>query len=345
MYSIKELAAKAGVSTAAVSLVLNGKWQKKVRPDVAEKIRRLAEENGFVRNVAGRSLAMQRSFRIAVCGESGMIDHPVMGAYSFHEQLGIISARLSEFQYSIDIIRLGDYAKDEDGLQTRLESACDGVIFLQPEQRGFRVRIKRLGLDIPFLVVDSNLNDRSLCYLYTDMAESSSSAIRRLIDRGHRRIAVIRGEVSTKRFRDKLRGYGRALSEGGIEYDDALVQEGSLDDLFTDGYVAAGRLMKMDVRPTAVFCTDNCCGLGVMQFFAEAGVAVPGEMEVIGFGDEAMSTLCRPRMTFLRRPIREMAEKAVRVLLGWIEGNGQDRPMQVEFAEELVVQGTTLGWK
>ena len=67
-----------------------------------------------------------------------------------------------------------------------------------------------------------------------------------------------------------------------------------------------------------------------------------GPSKEVGFGDEAVSTLCKPRLTFLRRPIPEMAAKAVVVVPDWIEGRKSHEPVQILFEEPLVIQGTAL---
>ena len=104
-----------------VSLVLNNKWQKSIFPAITEKIRRSAKKHSIALNVAGRSLVMHRNFRIAICANSAMIDHPVMGAYSFHELLEIISEELSRLSYSIDIFRLDKYKSNIEDFDHRFK--------------------------------------------------------------------------------------------------------------------------------------------------------------------------------------------------------------------------------
>lgn len=340
--TIKELAKLANTSTAAVSLVLNGKWQKRVRPDIAEKIQELVKEHSFTLNIAGRSLVMQRKFRVAVCASSSLIDHPVMGAYSFHEQLGIISAELSKSSYSIDIIRLDSYENKIKDLSYRLQSSCDGIIFLGLAAAPIKNLLENLALMIPYIVVDCNLKSNSLNYIYTDMASSSKDMISRLIKKGHKRIGMIRGERSDERFEQKLEGYKKALALGKIKYLPELVLGDCLDDSFLKGKFAAEKILGLRNPPTAVFCTDNSCGIGFIQYANKNGIKIPADIEIVSFGDEAISLFSSPRLTYLRRPVREMAQKAVDILLGWIEGKNKYQPLRYEFNEELVIQETAF---
>jgi LacI family transcriptional regulator len=340
--TIKELAKLANTSTATVSLVLNGKWQKMVRPDIAKKVQELSKQHNFTLNIAGRSLVMQRNFRVAVCAGSSLIDHPVMGAYSFHEQLGIISAELSKSSYSIDIIRQDNYENEIEGLGCRLQSNCDGVIFLSPVASKIKPLLEKLALKMPYVVVDSDLKNRSFNYIYTDMTSSVKNIITSLIKKGHKRIGIIRGESSNERFEQKLDGYKKALSLSKIKYLPEFVLADYLEDSFLKGYLAAKKILAMQKPPTAIFCTDNCCGIGFIQYANKNKINIPGDIELVGFGDEAISMFSTPRLTYLKRPVREMAKKAVEILLEWIEGKNGYEPLRYEFKEELIIQETAF---
>jgi LacI family transcriptional regulator len=340
--TIIELAGLVGTSPASVSLVLNGKWEKKVRPDIASKVQNLAQKHNFSLNIAGRSLVMQKHFRVIVCAESSLIEHELMGAYSFHEQLGIISAELSKSQYSIDIVRLDEYDGKTAELNLRLESNCDGVIFLSPKINKIKAILKKLSLNVPYIVVDSNLKNKLQSYIFTDMVLSVRDIIDRLIGEGHERIAIVRGESSDERFEQKLLGYKKALLSDGIEYLPELVFDDYQKDAFLKGSIAAEKLFNMKKPPTAVLCTDNCCGLGFVQYANKQGFSIPGDIKIVGFGDAAISMFSSPRLTYLKRPVREMARKAVEILLELIDKKDVREPMQYEFKEELVIQETAF---
>ena len=340
--TIKELAKMAQTSPAAVSLVLSDKWRKKVRPEVAATVQQLSRKHNFARSVAGRSLAMQRNFRVAICASSSLIDHEVMGVYSFHEQLGIVSAELSKSQYSIDIVRLEDYKDPTCDLGRRLESNCDGVLFLSPTAGMIKNILRTVDMQMPYIVADCNLRSRLLNYVYTDMTSSVQNLICCLARKGHRRIGIVRGESSDERFAQKLTGYKKALAQAGIEYRPEIVFEDYLEDAFLLGHLAGERILALSRPPTALLCTDNSCGVGFIHCLAKNGIGIPDDIDVVGFGDEAMSLFSKPRLTYLKRPVREMARKAVAVLLAWIEGRGEDRPFRYEFKEELVIQETAF---
>ena len=340
--TIKELATLANVSPAAVSLVLNGKWQKKVNQKTVDRVKKLAKKHNFTLNMAGRSLVMQRNFRVAVCASSSLIDHPIMGAYGFREQLGIISAELSKSSYSIDIVRLDEYERNITALNGRLQSNCDGVMFLNPVGAKIKVLLKKLDFKIPYVVVDCNLKSRSLNYIYTDMSSSVENITNSLVKKGHKRIAIIRGESLEERFTQKLQGYKKALLLHKIKYSPRLVFGDYLEDSFIKGCLAAEKILGFKNPPTAIICTDNSCGLGFISYANKNKINIPSDIELVGFGDEAISMFSSPRLSYLKRPIREMASKSVEVLLDWIDKKNSYEPLQVEFKEELVIQETAF---
>ena len=340
--TIKELAKLADTSTAAVSLVLNDKWQKLVRPEIAERVEKLAKEHDFAINVAGRSLVMQRNFRIAICADSNLMEHPLMGTFSFHELMGVISIELSKYSYAIDILRLDKYENNIEGFNRRLKSNCDGAIFISPAVSTIKKILKQLDTKMPYVVVDCNLRNKSFNYFYTDMESSVKHIISSLARKGHKRIGIVRGEKYDSRFNQKLNGYKKALSIHKIKYLPELVIDDFSEDFFLKGSLAAEKILNLSKPPTAVLCTDNVCGIGFVQYANKNGINIPDDIELVGFGDEAISMFSRPRLTYLKRPIREMAEKAVVVLLEWTEGKNERSPLQCEFEEELIVQETAI---
>ena len=100
--NIKRIAEIAGTSPASVSLVLNEKWRKKVRPDLARRIRRIARRRGYAGSPAARGLVLGRHFRVALCVGPLPAEHPVLGVFSTYELLSIISSRLNGRGYAVE---------------------------------------------------------------------------------------------------------------------------------------------------------------------------------------------------------------------------------------------------
>ena len=186
------------------------------------------------------------------------------------------------------------------------------------------------------------LKSKPLNYIYTDMTSSVKNIVSSLVKRRHKRIGVVRGERSDERFTQKLQGYKKSLLLHKIKYLPELVFWDYLEDAFLKGSLAAEQILSSKKPPTAIICTDNSCGLGFINYANKNGINIPEDIELVGFGDEAISMFSSPRLTYLKRPVREMARKAVEVLLDWIDDKSEYKPLRYEFKEELVIQETAF---
>jgi len=339
---IKTIARRARTSAASVSFVLNNKWRKRVRPEVARRIKRVAKRYNYTRSSAARGLALKRRFRIALCIQGFLTEHPIIGAFSFHELLSAVTARANRKGYALDIIQVeAPFLKNLQNAVSMSAANSDGLLFLGWTAHSIRRFLRKLKLSQPYIAVDSDLDDVSLCYAYTDMAESTGSAISYFTERGHRRIAFVRGEASYERFSAKLKGYRDVLSRSCIAYDPRLVFNNTKLPLLARGYRAGQKLSSMRKMPGAIFCSDNMCALGLLSSLKERGVKVPRDVEIIGFGDSAIANLCIPVLSYVKRPVKEMALACIERLLKWVEKEEQFKPVQIKCKEQLLFQGTT----
>ena len=341
--NVQKIAELAKTSPASVSLVLNEKWRKKVNPLVARRIKHIAEEHAYVRNSAGRGLALQRSFRVALCVEGSLAEHPVISWLSFHEQLFIVMAKLNDAGYAIDILQQSAPSKELSGKERSMLYNDDATIFLAPEAFNKEHFYDGLKIQKPYLVVDADLKNPELCYVYTDSCASTEEAISYFLAKGHKRIGFIahsRGIGQDMRFESKICGYKKALLKYDTGYDQRLVFKDS-KNFMQLGANGGKELLSLADRPTAFFCTENMCAIGLLSYLRENGIRVPEDMEIIGFGDQSVAELSEPGISYIRRPIKEMAELAVDKILKWVNKEEDFAPIQIECKEELVLRGST----
>ena len=304
---IKDIAKRAGTSAASVSFVLNNKWRKKVKPEIARRIKQIAERYNYMRNSTARGLAMKRRFRIALCIQGLLTEHPIMGTFSFHELLSTVTARLNKKGYALDIMQIeSPFLSHLKEAENTIGQNDDAVLFLGWKEHSISDFLHRLNLSLPYVAVDANLKDKGLSYSYTDMAESTRNALSCFIGRGHRRIAFVRGETSRERFIAKLKAYREVLRESDIEFAPELIYKDAKLPIFARGYLGGEYLLSLKEMPTAIFCSDNMCALGLISYLKERGVTIPRDVEIIGFGDRAIANLCDPPLSYVKRPIKEM---------------------------------------
>lgn len=338
---IKTLAGFAGTSPASVSLVLNDKWHKKVKPQVAEKVKEIARKHNYVCNSRARGLVLKRNFRIGLYLEEDLAHQPLLGTFSAHQMLSHISTKLNEYGYGLEIRQTNTFLKKDPVAQNSVLQNVDAVIFLAPKINDIGDVLSETAMSLPYVVIDADLDDNSLCYICTDMSKSSELAISYFLDQGHKTIGIIRGERYQERFIAKTNGYKKALAQAGVEFDPRLIFDNMKLPVFERGYAAGEYFFSHSQKPTALFCSDNTCALGLIGYLRQKQIKVPDDVEIIGFGDEAITEFVSPALSYVKRPIKKMAETCVDWILKWAERQEKFRPRQKTCAERIVFQGTT----
>ena len=151
--------------------------------------------------------------------------------------------------------------------------------------------------------------DRGASVLMDELS-ASMDITKLLIAAGHTKIAFVRGPrehlVNIRRYN----GYAGALGGARIALDPSLIFQGDFSR--ASGRQAAEALFKH--RPTAIFASNDEMALGMMDFARSAGVAIPDDVSIVGFDDDAEAGQCVPALTTVRQPLREMGASAVQLL-------------------------------
>ncbi len=315
MASLKDVAAASGVSIRTVSRVMNES------PFVSEltrtRVLKLASKMGYEPNISARALRMGKSFEIVAIIPAQMNDLHVV-------ELGVFEHQMRSADYPVSII-VGPHTPNDPGghqqvMNWVLKRSPAGVAFFpkcyMPVQRSVALAEAQ---SIPCVVLDSS--DPHVDSVAMDRPGGVYQAIKYLADKGHKQIAYLGyldqplGHVSG---RTRLLGYDRAVEELGLSHTIVAVPL-SLSE-YEGGRHAATRSLAMTPRPTAVQVYSDKMAAGVLSVFHEQGVAVPGDIAVVGFGDIEVASLCWPRLTTVAQPMREVAREAGVILLRRIKG-------------------------
>jgi LacI family transcriptional regulator len=152
-------------------------------------------------------------------------------------------------------------------------------------------------------------DDRAFASVVPGEVAGGHRATDALIDAGHRRIAIITGELWMDAARDRLKGYRQALATADIPYDPSLVREGNWQT--SAGYEQTHVLMDLPRPPTAIFCSNDRMAVGCYEALKERRLAIPDDVSVIGYDDEEVARHLSPQLTTLVLPHREMGRWAV----------------------------------
>lgn len=308
--TIRDVAAKAGVSVMVVSRVLNG--ERHVSEAARAKVEAAVEALGYRPNVFARGLPGGRSFLICL-----LIPELIPG-YIAEFQLGA-TARCRAKGYHL-------VAQPYDSRQPRYaEAVSDAIAYLRPD--GFILTppiSDDLGvLDVleasrtAYVRLAPGLDPQRGRSISIDESEAARQMTLVLLAAGHERIGFVKAHPDHLAASRRYDGYAQALDERGITADADLVRQGDFD--FTGGEVCGTSLLTQKQPPTAIFASNDDTALGVMAAASRLGLQVPRDLSVVGFDDSELAQHAWPRLTTVRQPIAGMAATAADMLIGGSE--------------------------
>jgi DNA-binding LacI/PurR family transcriptional regulator len=331
-HTLSDVAARAGVSKATASRVLNG--NSAVDPRTRDRVLAAMAELDYTPSSLARRLSFGRTLTISVV--TTFLTRPQAA-----ERLRGIDAILSDSEFDLVIYNIESIDKRDQYLRG-LTSAkrTDGLLVISLPLR--EEDVQRLSsAAIPVVVVDAHAPAvEGLPHVVGDDVGGGEIATRHLLGLGHRRIAFL-GDQFDNPFgftssRHRAIGYERAIREAGLELSPELIALGAHSRY--EARELASRLLSTRDRPTAIFAASDTQALGVISAAHEAGLRVPDELSVIGYDDIEMAEYLE--LTTVRQHLFESGRLGADLLLREI-GRRSAHPPSVLLHPELVMRGTT----
>lgn len=326
---IRQVAKRAGVSTATVSRTINNLHQ--VRPGTARRVWKAIEELKYFPNTQARSLVSGRS-RIV-----GLIVSDITNPF-FPELVKGFEDAATESGYEVLLSNTQyDSARMATGVRRMLERKVDAVAIMTSEMdRSLTQQLAHR--NIPMVFLDVGKVDRHVSNIRVDYARGIAQAVRHLLELGHHRIEFISGPGELKSARIRRSAFLKAMKEGGILGNDYAIETGN--HRIDGGLQAMSRIFDRSPLPTAVLCSNDLTAIGSLGAIRRHGLHVPDDISVVGFDDIALAEFTEPPLTTVRLPRQELAGKAFEALLASLNDTSS---MGVEFAilPELVVREST----
>jgi DNA-binding LacI/PurR family transcriptional regulator len=293
MVTVVDVAQRAGVSTATVSRVLNGR--DPVSPEARSRVMKAVHLLGYRPNSMAQSLRRGRGRTVALL--AGDIEQGIYSALTRHVQTA-----LEDIGLDLLLFNLGHR---EDRLHHLLARASSlglrGVLIAAPHVLSIgRLRPHLAALaehDIPLISVGQRLDRHGIPSLVHDDAEGAARAMRHLLDAGRAPVAFLGRIKESAIGRERYRGYRRALAERQIADSPALVWESADRYRAEAGYAATASALERGVRPRAVLAASDELALGGMAAALDRGVRVPDDIAFVGFGGIEWSRYVRPALT------------------------------------------------
>jgi DNA-binding LacI/PurR family transcriptional regulator len=327
--NIKEVAARANLSTATVSRTINHSGL--VRPGTAEKVQRAIRELGYYPNTQARALVSGRSRMF------GLIISDIVNPF-FPELVKSFEFAAIHHGYEV-IVANTDYDSDRMSgcVRRMIERKVDGVAVMTSElDRHLLEELSHRQLPIVFLDVGklkpliSNIN--------VDYSRGIGEAVQHIVSLGHQRVGFISGPPTLKSARTRRSAFLKCIAACGIGERQRSVVEGN--HKIDGGESAMMRLLSLPNPPTAVLTSNDLTAIGALRAVARAGLHVPNDISVVGFDDIELSRFTQPPLTTIRLSRDELGRKAFDALYETV--TGRHRPGQeIKVSTRLVVREST----
>lgn len=312
--TLRDVAARAGVSTAVVSYVINN-GPRPTSAEVRERVRQAIAELNYHPNGVARGLRAKRTHTIAFVAN----DFRPLESFGSHYLASILSALTGTLQahghYLLMFpLKIGD---DPRAINALLHSGrLDGIALRLVQDPPHTDELLQLIADsgLPCVCVERPAAERfGFAAITYDDAAGAYAAARHLIDRGHRRIATISGDMRYATAQARFAGFSQAMTDAGLDLPFELAVECEWSTVLAAE--TTKRFLEMPEPPTAIFAASDDMAIGAINAAHERGVHVPNDLAVVGFDDIPLSQEINPLVSTVRIPLAAMGQRVAELLV------------------------------
>lgn len=331
--NIKDVAKKAGVSTATVSRVL-GDFPG-VRDKTRKKVLKAVSELNYEINAVARSLRQKKTNSIGI-----IVGNVLSQFYSVIAKS--VEDTANKFGYHT-ILCNGDEnpEKELEYLKVLKSNRVDGII-LVPTGKNSEYVQRLIDSRTKVVLLDRLIEGVDCDAVLVDNTNGAYKVVKHLINQGYRKIGIVDGYLDRTTGAERLRGYLQAIKEAGITKDDSLIKIGNFKK--ESGKRLTRELLKQSNRPEAIFTTNIDMSMGALIVIKEMGLAIPEDIGIVCFDDSDWALILEPPITVIRQPVYQLGSTAAELLIKKIEGDKDSldpKPTIVTLNTELIIRNST----
>lgn len=336
---MSDVARLAGVATSTVSraLTVPGRINEETRRRVAAA----AEQLGYIPNAAARSLRAGKSTNImatlpgpsTIFGVAQIIPAVVQS----------LSATLSEHGFDLLFCNRNSPAAERHILGQAFGGSVRGVVVFGAAVLPSYGRRSLTDADVPVVSLLIDRSTAGIPSVITNDRGAMRDAVLHLIALGHRTFLYVAGPAGSYHEAERFSGLLDALAAAGLP-ERAVTRHGGrlgFHDGLRAGVEAAQSYLAMKRRPTAIVC---CADDGAISFIGTVrshGVAVPGDVSVLGFDGAAVGAFCDPPLTTLAQPTQDLGSRAAEIMLQLLEDAAAAPPLKTTLSSQLLLRAST----
>lgn len=328
--SIKDIAAKVGVSTTTVSFVLNGKAkEKRISEDLKNEILRIAEQMKYRPNQVARGLRTGQTHTLGLIIED--ISNPFFGNLA-----RVVEEEADKHGYSVMFCSTDNLEHRASGLLTILKHRQTDGLLITPTP-GLRDDVQRLVEEQrPLVLIDRYFPGLDTSYVAVDNYKGAFDGTDYLLNKGYRRIALVTTVSSQVQMQNRLRGYMAAIAAKGLMMDEDLVYRVGFEETPQQAVSGiSGFITQM--KPEAVLFTTNYLGVYGLESIRLCGLSIPADLGLVCFDDHDLFRLGKPAVTVVAQPIREIAIQAVGSLIEQLKGKKEPSELRKVLLEPVLI--------
>jgi LacI family transcriptional regulator len=329
--TIRDVAARAGVSVSVVSRVLNGTGPVAApkRAQVLDAIEALA----YRPRAAARQLSQGHSDTVGLLLAD--LTNPFFARLADRV---VADARARDLQILL-MTTQEDPHLEAQALDTLLDRSVGGMIGT-PTGHNVERWEKLAALDIPAVFVDRTVAELDQVDVVSiENVQSAATATRHLLDRGHTRVGIVSGPLDTSTGVERVRGYEQALRERGVARDERLVRPAPFRG--DRGADVVAEMLALDEPPTGLVVANTAQVRVVLKMLAQARIAIPGDLSVVVFDDNPWTDLIRPPLTAVRQPIDMLALHSVELVHARMRQKLPPAPRRIRVPAEFLERSST----
>lgn len=333
--TIKDVALKANVSIATVSLVIHE--NTRISAETRSKVNRVIKELNYHPSRSARGLASRKTGNIGFI----LTDDHFLRSEPFYTRIFIgaeIQARQEEYYILLTTVP-GNFQAEERLPRFVLERNVDGIIFAGKVPDTIIKGIEKY--EMPMAFVDYSPPEGNFPAVLIDNMSGGLLAVRHLVNLGHRNIAFIAGDIGHPSIKERFKGYKQALEFADIKFNPELCIIDEDYPARENGFCAARKLMEKGLNVSAIFACNDAMAIGVMQFLKEKGYRIPRDISLIGFDDVEADRSLDPPLSTINVPKTEMGLQVLKLMSEMLKTNTTRTDTIISIPVELIIRGST----
>lgn len=329
--TIVEVAKRAGVSTATVSNVMRS--TKFVSPRVKARVEAAIRDLDYHPNEIARSLRVKQTRML------GIVVPDITNPFFPEVIRGAEDAAYKRGYFLVTANTNERIARERRVIAALRSYRVDGILLATARDDDTGYIKNAIAAGFPVVCIDRSVPDVRADAVILDNVRGSAECVRHLIELGHRKIAIITGNLETQTARERLQGYEQALRAANLAIDTKLILEG--DFRGESGYRLGKQMLRAKAMATAVFVSNGVMTVGFLKALEESGKRCPEDISLATFDDLVVDRSFRPHLTVVVQPSFAMGDRAATILMDRIEGKRTGEPSAVRIAPTIVFREST----